>query len=439
MKKIFKDEKKVELYIRKDDSISEIKLNEINLDDLLNSLLDIYYDKENYYILYIDKELNKLQKKRMSAEETQEKINKHEKSEGKSKKAKKKRRKNINVVNVEKNFEDNKIQEQNQLKTESLIKKDKDKREKKFEIQRGNNFIIKENIKNKVIEGTQKDGVNQKNELQQKTESINISNDPKSASLQEQYIQLSSLVKNLEFQMNELKEKENKKEEKIIKLVEKINELEEEDNKNKKRINELEIKDTKNETQISEMKMVIMKHKKKHQKYKKMIKNIKRDLLDVKKDSLKINNELRLIKMRDVFKNIIDLFCNAFQIDQEAYYIDKILDIKKKIKNQKMKEDEKIQLITFFEKIYFDIQFSNKNAHSLDLSQSIIEQVFIYVDPDKELNNVKIKLMKGNVNEFLKKLAYNKINNFNNRIKCKLEEEKLIESATEINDLYPIA
>ena len=146
----------------------------------------------------------------MSAEETQEKINKHEKSEGKSKKAKKKRRKNINVVNVEKNFEDNKIQEQNQLKTESLIKKDKDKREKKFEIQRGNNFIIKENIKNKVIEGTQKDGVNQKNELQQKTESINISNDPKSASLQEQYIQLSSLVKNLEFQMNELKEKENK-------------------------------------------------------------------------------------------------------------------------------------------------------------------------------------------------------------------------------------
>ena len=162
MKKIFKDEKKVELYIRKDDSISEIKLNEINSDDLLNSLLDIYYDKENYYILYIDKELNKLQKKRMSAEETQEKINKQEKSEGKSKKAKKKRRKNINVVNVEKNFEDNKIQEQNQLKTESHIKKDKDKREKKFEIQRGNNFIIKENIKNKVIEGTQKDGVNQK-------------------------------------------------------------------------------------------------------------------------------------------------------------------------------------------------------------------------------------------------------------------------------------
>ena len=104
-----------------------------------------------------------------------------------------------------------------------------------------------------------------------------------------------------------------------------------------------------------------------------------------------------------------------------------------------MKEDEKIQLNKFFEKIYFELKSSNKNAHSIDLSKSIIEQWFIYVDPNKELEIVRQKLLKGNINELVKELAFNRINNFNNKNKCRLEDEKIIDSVAGIKDIYPNA
>ena len=104
-----------------------------------------------------------------------------------------------------------------------------------------------------------------------------------------------------------------------------------------------------------------------------------------------------------------------------------------------IKEDKKIQLNKFFEKIYFDLQSSNKNAHLIDLSKSKIEQLFIYVDPNKELEIVRQKLLKGNINELVKELTFNRINNFNNKNKCRLEDEKIIDSATGIKDIYPNA
>ena len=104
-----------------------------------------------------------------------------------------------------------------------------------------------------------------------------------------------------------------------------------------------------------------------------------------------------------------------------------------------MKEDEKIQLNKFFEKIYFELKSSNKNAHSIDLSKSIIGQWFIYVDPNKELEIIRQKLLKGNINELVKELTFNRINNFNNKNKCRLEDEKIIDSVTGIKDIYPNA
>ena len=104
-----------------------------------------------------------------------------------------------------------------------------------------------------------------------------------------------------------------------------------------------------------------------------------------------------------------------------------------------IKEDKKIQLNKFFEKIYFDLQSSNKNAHLIDLSKSKIEQLFIYVDPNKELEIVRQKLLKGNINELVKELAFNRINNFKNKNKFRMEDEKIIDSATGKNDIYPNA
>ena len=93
----------------------------------------------------------------------------------------------------------------------------------------------------------------------------------------------------------------------------------------------------------------------------------------------------------------------------------------------------------FFEKIYFDLQFSNKNAHSIDLSQPIIEQVFTIIDPKMELINVKNKLSNGKINNLLKQSGFNRLINFNNKTKLRLEEEKIIDSVKEIKDIYPNA
>ena len=104
-----------------------------------------------------------------------------------------------------------------------------------------------------------------------------------------------------------------------------------------------------------------------------------------------------------------------------------------------MQEDEKIQLKKFFEKIFFDLHFSNKNAHSIDLSQSIVDKIFTYIDPENKLANMKKKLLKGKIKNLLKQSGLNRLNNFNNKIKFRKEDENIIASVKEIKDIYPNA
>ena len=146
-----------------------------------------------------------------------------------------------------------------------------------------------------------------------------------------------------------------------------------------------------------------------------------------------------MIQLRDVFRNIIDLFCKAYKINLDDFYVNKILQIKKKITKQWIKEDEKIELNKFFDSIYIDYQFGNKNAHTIDLSQSIIDQVFANIDPKNEFGKVKMKLMKGNMNDLLKKCALNRINNFDKKAELYKNEQKILESVSKISDIYPNA
>ena len=403
MKKVFKDDKKVELEVRKDENISEDELRKIDLKDLLDDLCNIYYKEENYYILFIDNKFNRIRQKKKSPEETEERINKNLKTKTKHKQRKKKATKEKNIILNKDN--NPRGQEENNIDSES--------------IEDSNVKDISENSEEEVtqkIEDNQKDE-SQNNEIFEEKKQ-NIENASKESTLQEKYDQLSSLVKSLSLEIDRLKN---------------------EDEKSKKQISKLKEEGEKSKKQIKEMKKEIVKNKKKHGEYNKVIKNIKSDFIEVKKGSIKLENELRLIQLRDVFKNIIDFFCKAYEISQDGYYIDKVLKIKKKISKQRMKEDEKIQLMQFFEKIYFDLQFSNKNAHSIDLSQPIIEQVFTIIDPKMELINVKNKLSNGKINNLLKQSGFNRLINFNNKTKLRLEEEKIIDSVKEIKDIYPNA
>ena len=413
MKKIFKDEHEdVDLDIRKDESITDTELNKIAQNDLLNSLNNIYYQEENYYMLCVTE--NKIEKKPLPPLETEEKIQYNPVSKSKRKRKKKKK---IEQNNTEINIE-------NKAKEENEIQKIKKEEKGKLEINTSDNIINKDNNKNKEKEEAQKKKDNQKTELQKngKTE-IKLQypdNKPKVSNSEEEKNQ--SLIDKLFDQIEELKRANDE-------LKEKVNELEEKDLQKTKQIELLKNEDLQKTKQIDEMKETITKHSKRH-------KNTRKDLIEVKKNSIKLNTELRLIQLRDVFKNIIDLFCSAYNLSQDGYYSDKVLDIILKINKQGMKEDEKIKLKKFFEKIHSHLKFSNENAHNIDSSISIIEQVFIYIDPQNELDDVKIKFKAGTIDDSLKSLSNNRLNNFNNKTKFRMEEEKIINSA-KISEIYP--
>ena len=401
MKKSFKDENDIDLEIRKDESISEEQLKKIKEKDLLIELGNIYYAEENYYILYIDNDFHKLKKKKMSPEETREKINEKKEPEVVNELIKK-IKKNDKIKKFENQSEQDKIQNKNtdDVKDKNEVKNEENSNSK-------NNNEIKE-LKPQNIEEIKNCESQKYEEYGEKKEKFE--NLLKGETLQEKYERLS-------FQMDELKEL--------------INNLTEADAKKSKKINELQEKMDKLKLENYEMKIEIKRQKKKHAEYKTIIRNTKNDFVNINKDSIEAKNVLKLVQLRDVFKNIIDLFCKVYGISTDETYIDKIFKIQAKIKSQIMKEDENLQLIKFFDKIDFDQQFSNIKAHITDLSEPIINQLFTFIDPKNEWEKVRTKLSKGNIENLLKKYALNRINNFNNIDKIK-EEEKIINSINKI-------
>ena len=352
MKKMFKDEKDVELEIRKDENISEFELDKINQDVLLKSLHDIYYKEENYYILYINN--NELQKKDIPYDELAKIFNEVPKSAVKSKKNKKKTKKVESFISDNKNQKENETQGENKIPEENKIQKEnKTLEENKIVIKRVENLIIINKDKNK--EETQKIKDNQiaiqKNE-KTKSKIINTDNSSKESISQDQYNQLSlkinelvSIINELNeeskiktAQINELNEKDKLKtaqinelneESKIItaqinKLNEKdklitaqinklkeeskiktaqINKLNEESKIKTAQINKLNKKDTIKTTEINEMKANTEKRNKINQK---KFQNMRNDFEKIEKDLIKIKCKLKKIKLGDVFRNIID-------------------------------------------------------------------------------------------------------------------------------------
>ena len=190
--------------------------------------------------------------------------------------------------------------------------------------------------------------------------------------------------------------------------------------------------------EINGLKKEISKNKNKHGKYKRIIKNMKSNIEEISNKSIKLDNELKLIQLRDSFKNIIDLFSKAFDISQDDSYINKITIIKSKLKQQKKLDAvRKEELCNFLEKIYFNMQFSNKNAHTIDLGKPILKQIFSYIDKKDKFQNLIIVLEKGKLNDLLRQLAVNRNENFNNKTSFIEEEEKIIYSIKGIKDILP--
>jgi hypothetical protein len=392
IKSIYKEEHEdLDIELRKDTKFSIEELEKIPINILYDDLYNIYNNIENFIILFIEN--NHLLKKEMDPQEVDGIIQKYNKKlEKKQKKRNKKRKKN-----QEKNALSNK--EKNNIKEIKVP-------QKTFELEANENA---NNTKTKNI-----------SEKETKTNEIVDYQDN-----EKQYFE----IKENENPKKIKEDNDNSQEETSLKDI--INHLLEENEKSRTEISSLK-------KEISSLKTEIIKNKNKHGKYKRIIKNMKSNFEEINTKSTKLDNELKLIQLRDSFKNIIDLFSKAFDISQDDSYINKLIMIKIKIKQQKKFDVvKKEELCNFFEKIYFNLQFSNKNAHTIDLQKPILKQIFAYIDKKEKFHNLMIDLEKGKLNDLLRQLAVNRNENFNNKSSFIEEEEKIIDSVKGIKDILP--
>ena len=400
LKKIsFKIENDSDLEITKHESITDEELQKISPDNLLSNLNDIYNTNINFFVLEIDQRQIKI--RQMSPEEMQEKLQTEEPEVKKKKKKKKKNKKIINSTTTEHNsgnktFEARKIPEEN-MSQKQEESKEENKEKDKNESQEGKENKEDNNPRNESA-GTKNRNYISLNKTEEDFKTTNSKINDKEEYMQDQ----SSLLNGLLLTINELKEK--------------INKLEKEK---------------------EDLKGTIIGMKKDIAKYEKSKEKALSEILILKQDSKILQKELKFIKLRDVFKNIIDIFSIAYNIGPELSYNEKTLEIKKRIPLKKGKEEEWRLFNKFFSEIYSDFQAANKNAHSIDIDLSIIDQVFDQIDPFGEMKIVKERLMKGNVDRILKKLGYNRMNNFENKSKFQIEERKILDNIKGINDIYP--
>lgn len=436
MKNSYKEEGK-NLEIVKDESISEDKLINMNSIDLVKSLKDIYNKGDNFYVLELEQTQNLIKQKQISLEEMQEIINKNREPEAKKKK-KKRNKKNKNKVKKNNNISKNNNQEENNFQSESLEEK---KLQNNIQDENKENEEIKEKNENKENEE-----IKEKDENIEKKEKENqeINKEQKEG---DDSNQLLSLVKNLKNELsekiNELSGKVNKYEKKNVELSGTVSEYKKQNVELSGKINELSRQVNKSEktnaelsANIEEMKKEIKKYKNNQKEQDKAIKTLTNENIKIKGDLIIVKQELKLIQLRDVVKNIIDLFCKAYKISMDNTYADKVKEIKRKIPLTIAKEHQ-FELRTFFEQIYSNFGISNEKAHSIELSESIIQQLFTEIDKNGNFKNVKERLLKGKADNLLKQLGLKRHMFFKDKAALKLEEEKLINSVKNLSDIYP--
>ena len=115
-------------------------------------------------------------------------------------------------------------------------------------------------------------------------------------------------------------------------------------------------------------------------------------------DSLKF--ELKKIKIRPVYKGIIDIFCHVYCINLNNNYYNKLNDLLYVL--EKYKENNKIkELKLFLIDIYYFLQKDNMLSHSIEDNLTLLEMIFPLIEKYNKKNYLNTK-------EILQKLSFNK-------------------------------
>ena len=141
--------------------------------------------------------------------------------------------------------------------------------------------------------------------------------------------------------------------------------------------------------------------------------------LKIAMDSLKL--ELKKIKIRSLYKGIIDIFCSVYDLGLEGNYYQKLNNLLYEL--EKLTENDKIkELKEFLMDVYFYLQRGNCLAHSIDEDTTPLEMIFTLIEKGRKKNysNTKKLLLELSFDEILS----HAIDNYNS-LKNK---EKLIEA-----------
>ena len=342
-----------------DTLLDSIKINKENYFNLLNQLLELNYEQiySTQVLIYKD---SKFQMREPSNEELDSYYKSDFDSKDDKKKKKKKKKKNNNLL-AKNTFE------QSEQKKEFNIEIDKDSSKIS-----PNNQVTKETISKDIdisqmsqMEKYLYNNLNEvKNELATTNNKLAITNNE------------------LATTKNELATTKNELGNKINELGTTINELVTTNNK----LNNLEKK-------YSELKMSV--------------------------DSLKL--ELKKIKIRSIYKGVIDIFCHIYNINLNNNYYNKLNELlyvlEKYTENNKIKE-----LKQFLIDIYYYLQKGNVLAHSIEENLTPLEMIFPLIEKDSKKNYLNTKAI-------LQKLSFNKplSQALNNYYSLK-DKKKLIEN-----------
>jgi len=205
-----------------------------------------------------------------------------------------------------------------------------------------------------------------------------------------------------------------------------INELEKYKKENENRIKELEIYNEENEEKIENLeeykeeseKLIedLQKYKEEttlnikkkdreikklnihNEKQNKLIISLQKKCRENAEEIFNIKSDIKLIKLRRAFKVFVNYIYNGLNLQGDLYYEDKIEKIIEFLDNLTSDEYDK-ELVNstkaFMNELYDKIDLGNNAAHHIDLSISVLDQLFEFIDKQKKHEDFKNRLKFG--------------------------------------------
>lgn len=221
-------------------------------------------------------------------------------------------------------------------------------------------------------------------------------------------------------------------EERIRKLEERNKEMEKRNTEMEKRNKEMEKRNIEMEKRNTEMEHAIFFMANKNKNLKNRHNTLKKKVKETEIKLSRVEDTVNLIQARDAIKAFIDFFYFGLKFTELISYEERVNKILVRLKS---KQNIKKIDPTLLSEINFllascsrKLKLGNDYAHKFDRTKDVFAKLFSEIDPNKNCNNIRNKLEKGNTDKIIFKLLDVRDNFHSNKAKL-YEEEKALYDA----------